>query len=256
MEEEDDRAAAQLMKEKKEGKKLAPVAEEDDGKSSKTRRGKRDASVLDDDDDAMEAVSVKTTRKTRGTTPVVVVPTTTTARKRQKSVQPVEEEEEDPDPTPPLVKKGGKQPAASTIKGKAAMKKAEKEAKAKEEAHLLRMKTIKSKTKNAAVDAGFNEDFNALKIVKPVLKPMVVPQKHRMRWEEVDDEEEQMRLIREDQEAQDHPDQWAGKATQMFVVHELPLLRKERRLPRDDLPALAEKWAGVPNFKRFKVRVA
>jgi hypothetical protein len=136
-----------------------------------------------------------------------------------------------------------------------ALKKAEKEAAEKEQAKLLQMKV--SKRKGAQIDQAFNEDFNALKIVKPVLKAMPPKEKKKMSWNEEDSDVERDRMIREDQEhAEDEdemdPTKWRTVTQAMFNIKELVIEPKERLPSRTDIE-LPEKWAGRANFKRFRV---
>lgn len=143
----------------------------------------------------------------------------------------------------------------------AAQKKAAKEAEALDRKRLLQVKT--SKRKGAELDKELNDDFNALKIVKPVMKAMPPVDKHRMAWDEEDSDAERDRLIRADQERAQHgasdaddnemdPSRWRQATQAMFVVRPLPIEPKHRRdenePPRDD-----PRWAGKANFKRFRV---
>ncbi|GAA5946328.1 hypothetical protein JCM3765_000199 [Sporobolomyces pararoseus] len=135
-----------------------------------------------------------------------------------------------------------------------ALKKAEKEAAEKAQAKLLLMKV--SKRKGAEVDKAFNEDFNALKIVKPVLKGMPEREKKKMGWNEEDSDVERDRMIQEDQEREEDEDEmdptkWRTVTQAMFNVKELEIERKERAPRRNDIE-LPEKWAGRANFKRFR----
>ncbi|GAA5906396.1 uncharacterized protein JCM6883_005538, partial [Sporobolomyces salmoneus] len=137
-----------------------------------------------------------------------------------------------------------------------ALKKAEKEAAEKAQAKLLQMKV--SKRKGAEADQAFNEDFNALKIVRPVLKSMPAREKKKIGWNEDDSDVERDRLIREDQEhAEDEgedemdPTKWRTVTQAMFNVRELEFEQKERAPRRNDIE-LPEKWAGRANFKRFR----
>lgn len=174
------------------------------------------------------------------------------ARKRLRSAS-VQPSDEDATAAGTSIAKAN-QPAA-TAKGKAggtaaARRKAEKDAQALEQKNLLVVKP--TKRKGDTNDQAFTAEFNALKIVKPVLQPMRKPESRKMGWDEEDPEEERNRLIREDHEREDNPDDWGGKATQMFVIHKVSLARKERPPPRNDLQ-LEGKYAGRPNFKRFRV---
>lgn len=150
-----------------------------------------------------------------------------------------------------------KEPAAAS-KGKvggtaAARRKAEKDAQVLEQKKLLVVKP--TKRKGDVEDQAFTAEFNALKIVKPVLQPMRKLEKHRMRWDENDPDEDRNRLILEDQERGDNPDDWGGKATQMFVIHTTSLARKDRP-PSRNIVELEGKYAGRANFKRFRVRIS
>lgn len=262
IQEEDERIAQELAAQhdsqqepasKDKGKNAAPGKDKASGTASTSR--KRQASVIASDEDSNASSRVgksgKTTGKKSAPTP---------ARKRQKSasVRP-DSESDDAAEVPVKASAAAKKSAATvtaptaTAKRKtasaAATKAAQAEA-AKEKDKLLLAKT--SKRKGAEADQVFNEEFNALKIVKPVLQPMKKPQMHRMGWDEVDSEEEVNRMIREDQAREDDPSKWGGKGTQMFVIHSTPLARKDRPQPRQDLE-LEAKYAGRANFKRFRV---
>ncbi|GAA5933877.1 uncharacterized protein JCM15063_000498 [Sporobolomyces koalae] len=174
--------------------------------------------------------------------------------KRRREVS--QEEEADASPPP---KKRAKQVIVSNEtappknkKEAAALKKAEKAAAEKEQARLLQMKV--SKRKGAEIDQALNEDFNALKIVKPVLKAMPERQRKKMSWNEEDSDVERERLIREDQEHDDDemdPTKWRTVTQAMFNVRELEIEPREPALRRNDIELPAQ-WAGRANFKRFR----
>ena len=263
IQEEDERLAREeekkARKRKEEG--LPVIEEEASVKKEKAAKGsagkKRAASEAVSGSDEEASVKKSSTSKAKA----VPVPAAAPARKRLRSasVQPEDEDgvKEVPVATTSKKKAVSVPTATSTAKGgkkgeTVAQKKAAKEAQAAAEANLLLIKPKRTTNKNAASDAAFTEDFNALKLVRPRLEAMKKPEKHRMRWDEQDPDEEMNRLIREEQEERDDPDKWAGKATQMFVMHATQLARRERREPRRDLE-LEEKWRGRANFKRFKV---
>lgn len=155
--------------------------------------------------------------------------------------------------------------AASSPKSKkelAAQKKAAKEAEELDRKRLLQVKT--TKRKGVEIDKELNEDFNALKIVKPVIKSMPPVEKHRMAWDEEDSDAERDRLIRADQERAQHgasdddemdPNRWRQATQAMFVVRPMHIEpkphRNENEPPHDD-----PRWAGKPNFKRFRVSIS
>lgn len=159
-------------------------------------------------------------------------------------------------------KSKGPSAAAGSPKSKkemAAQRKAAKEAEELDRKRLLQVKT--TKRKGVEIDKELNEDFNALKIVKPVMKSMPPVDKHRMAWDEEDSDAERDRLIRADQEraqrgASDDdemdPNHWRQATQAMFVVRPMHIEpkphRKENEPPHDD-----PRWAGKPNFKRFRV---
>lgn len=233
-------AHAKTQANKGRATQLSAVAEEgsdDDAPGPSAQRKKRAATGSDDDDASTTAPAAR--KKRRGTSeepapapaPVVVVP----AKTPKKVV-----------PASPTTVKGKKMTAAATA---AAAKKA---AKADEAASgILRFATIRRK--GGEIDQGFNDDFNALKIVKPALQPMTTQKGRRLEWEEQDEDEEVDRLIREDQDREEHPDEWGGRVREqgMFVVEHVSMVRKDRPAPKEVVPD--GKYAGRPNFKKFRV---
>lgn len=160
-------------------------------------------------------------------------------------------------------KKSRGPPAAEspqTKKEAAAQRKAAKEHEAAERERLLQVKT--SKRKGAELDKALNDDFNALKIVKPVIKPMPKPEKLRLAWEEEDSDVERDRLIQADQERFEHggsdnddemdPNRWRQATQAMFVIKPLYLEPRARRGGEDRAP-VDPQWSGTTNFKRFRV---
>ena len=150
--------------------------------------------------------------------------------------------------------KGGKNGATGGKKGTAKEKEPDD--------GLLRVKTVQRKvqpkqgTKEATKsinDKAFNDDFNALKIVRPTLVPMTKQKGKRLGWNENDKDEELERLIREDQDREEHPEDWGGQAkeTGIFIVEHVSMVRKNRPAPRET--ALDGKYAGRDNFKKFRV---
>ncbi|ORY74292.1 hypothetical protein BCR35DRAFT_306746 [Leucosporidium creatinivorum] len=275
-EEEDERIAKEEVRKAKERREkgLPVVVEEEEGEGVK--KGKKEVKVK-------EPVKVQPTRKRQASEAVsgseaseeegahkakskgkgkeVAVPA---ARKRLRSasVQPQEDSDEDrPAASAATTKKKATTPAPSaststakpgTKKAEAAAKKLAKAQQAELEANLLIVKPKRStKAATAAVDQAFADEFNALKIVRPKLVAMKKVEKHRMGWDELDPDEEMNRLIREEEEWREDPGKWEGKATQMFVVRDLELERKERGRENRSLD-LPEQWRGRPNFKRFK----
>ena len=177
-----------------------------------------------------------------------------------------EDEEDEGAVSPPPKKKVKKVVVPPTVskevappknkKEATALKKAEKEAQEKEQAKLLQMKV--TKRRGAERDQAFNEDFNALKIVKPVLKGMPEREKKKIGWNEEDSDVERDRMIREDQEEGEggenemDPTKWRTVTQAMFNVRELEFEKKERAPQRTDIE-LPEKWQGRANYKRFRV---
>ncbi|KAI5481714.1 BRCT domain containing protein [Pseudohyphozyma bogoriensis] len=199
--------------------------------SSTSRRKKRDAS---------EAVSSADEGGSRGVK----------EKKRARSERPEEVVKE----TPKEKEKVSTKPAPPAAKGKKAVagkKGAANEESDKTNSNLLRMKTLKGKGKE--LDQAFNDDFNALKIVKPALAKMHAQKGHRAEWDEEDAEDEMERMIKEDQARREHPEQWPEERTGkgIFDVHVIALARRERPLARDDIEVDAQ-WAGRPNFKKFR----
>ena len=115
------------------------------------------------------------------------------------------------------------------------------------------MKTLPPKRKGAALDQAFNDDFNALKIVRPTLQPMKAQKGRRLGWNEKDKDEELERLIRQDMEREENPEEWGGQAKEqgMFVVELISMVRKNRPAPQES--ELDGRYAGMPNFKKFRV---
>lgn len=233
---------------KKVEKKAAPVV-------TRKRQASEAVSGSEEEEEAPKG-------KGKGKAKEVAVPA---ARKRLRSasVQPHEDSDEEERPAVTTTKKKSTTPAPSTStaaaakpgtkKAEQAAKKQAKEKQAELEANLLIVKPKRStKAATAAVDQAFADDFNALKIVRPKLVAMKQVEKHRMGWDELDPDEEMNRLIREEEEWRDDPEKWEGKATQMFVVRDLQLERKERGRENSALE-LPEQWRGRPNFKKFKV---
>lgn len=139
-----------------------------------------------------------------------------------------------------------------------ALKKLEKEQAEKERGKLLQIKV--TKRRGAEADQAFNEDFNALKIVRPVLKGMPEREKTKIGWNEDDSDVERDRMIQEAAEEEEEggegdemdPTKWRTVTQAMFNVRELEYEVKERAPKRTDIE-LPEKWAGRANYKRFRV---
>lgn len=129
---------------------------------------------------------------------------------------------------------------------------------------LLQMKVSKRKGADE-LDQALNEDFNALKIVKPVLRAMPGQAKKKMTWNEDDSDVERDRLIRQDQQERNDndndeeemdPTKWRTVSQAMFNVKEFEVERKEKTPARRNDLELPDKWAGRANYKRFRVRVS
>lgn len=149
-------------------------------------------------------------------------------------------------------------PIARGKKGTLAAKKAEKELeKEKAKADDGYMKVGTSKKKASEIEKALNEDFNALKIVRPTFAPMKVAKGIRMGWDDIDHGEEELRLEREAMEKDEQPEAWTQGPDQKgsFIVEYVDFSPMQKVKPRTDL-VLAEKWAGRPNFKGFKVRAS
>lgn len=226
------------------------------------KRGKSVALASDGSDEDRQPTR-KRTEKKGGDAPVSTTNKRSRAASRDPTAAPSSEDDESARTQRKKFKATGKTPAPTAAAPKnakevAALRKAEKEAKEKESAKLLQVKV--TKRKNASADQAFNEDFNALKIVRPVLKAMPQVEKRRMAWDENDsDVERHDRLVQEDQErlaAQDDdddmdPENWRKPTQAMFVIKTLDVVRKERQAPRTDVD---ERWAGMVNYKKFRVR--
>ena len=87
------------------------------------------------------------------------------------------------------------------------------------------------------MDAGFNDEFNKLKIVKPVAK-----ESHKMGWNERDVFQEEMA-----EETRWEPD---DKAT-FFQIRFVPLVRPKGPI-RPSIAPVDPRYAGRPNFKAFR----
>ncbi|KAK4058498.1 hypothetical protein OIO90_000660 [Microbotryomycetes sp. JL221] len=255
-------AAAELARGKKSH--LAAVAEDNEmtnvaGPSTRTR--KRLASVALSDNDQEPAAIPVVKSKATGKTP------TRGKRQRSTSVQPNESMPAQIAVTFAKPSTSKATAAAMTSKKNTSTtrkdKEQEQQALQAQQKNLLQIKTTKRKTKDGDLDAALNADFNALKIVKPVLMSMKPPERHKMSWDEIDPDAEMNRMIAEDQrrieagedDREDHPDKWGGPSTQAFVVITTELARKERPAPRQDLNS-DPRWAGKPNFKRFRPKNA
>jgi hypothetical protein len=263
IEEEDQRLAKEAVEQsqvgggsrKGKGKQVDHDGEQDGARAKK--RGKSVAIASDASDEDRQPAR-KRTEKKDGAAPIA----STNKRSRAASRDPgaaSSSEDESARSQRKRSKAPEKTPAPKNAKEAAALKKAEKEAKEKESAKLLQVKTSKRK---AAVDQAFNEDFNALKIVRPVLKSMPKVDKRRMGWDDNDsDVERHDRLVQEDQERLAHqqegddddmdPENWRRPTQAMFVIKTLEIERKERPAPRTDVD---ERWSGMVNFKKFRVR--
>ncbi|KAK4699604.1 hypothetical protein P7C70_g6657, partial [Phenoliferia sp. Uapishka_3] len=193
-EEEEDSPASTLASNKGGATQLSAVDEELESTpvagSSTSNPRKRGASeaVGSGDEDASRATALPARKTRRSTSEAPEEPVVVPARGKKVA------------PTPVKGKKG-----ATTKKG---AKDKDKD-KPVEDEGLLRMKTVKRK--GAEIDQGFNDDFNALKIVKPTLQPMKTQKGRRLAWNENDADEDLDRLIREDQEREENGDEWDGE---------------------------------------------
>ncbi|GAA6055380.1 hypothetical protein JCM3770_001080 [Rhodotorula araucariae] len=237
-----------------------------DAARARKRRNETDsASNGDGDRDGGDARPRKRVTKKRGDAPIATSRKRTRAQSREPTAAAasLSSGEEDQEGARRAARKKSKAPASPSATAAApkskketlAQKKADREAREREAARLLQLKP--TKRKGAEADAQFTEEFNALKIVRPTLKPMPVQEHRRMRWEEDDSDAERERLILEDQERGDDdddemdPDHWRRPTQAMFVLRTLDVERRERAQPR----AAAEgddRYAGRPNFKKFR----
>ncbi|KAL8286856.1 hypothetical protein RQP46_003862 [Phenoliferia psychrophenolica] len=221
-EEDEDDAGTQLSNNNDTG----PVA----GPSTTRKRGASEAVGSGDETAAAKTSAAATGRKK--------------ARASESSPEPA--------PAATAAAAKGKKAAPTPAKGKkgAAAKKADKDKDKAADDGLLRVKT--TKRKGAEADQGFNDDFNALKIVRPTLQPMKAQKGRRLGWNEHDADEELERLIREDQEREQNPEEWGGQAKEqgMFVVELVSMVRKNRPQPKEADPD--GKYAGRANFKKFR----
>ncbi|BGP46491.1 hypothetical protein JCM10450v2_002336 [Rhodotorula kratochvilovae] len=253
--EEEDQRLARL-----EGEASQKEKEKEREKGGKRRRaGSASASDGDGDGDGQPR---KRAAKKGGEAPLATTKKRTRAQSREPTAA-ASSSGEDEEGARRAARKKSKAPASPSATAAApknkkealAAKKAEKEAREREAARLLQLKP--TKRKGAEADAQFTEEFNALKIVRPALKPMPAQEHRRMRWEEEDSDAERERLVLEDQEhAADEddemdPDHWRRPTQAMFVIRTLDVERKERAQPRTDGEG-DERWAGRPNFKKFR----
>ncbi|GAA5998793.1 uncharacterized protein JCM10292_007236 [Rhodotorula paludigena] len=272
----EEREEAEKEREKAgKGKGRARDQDEVDDGADGGRRKKREKSVAfsdpGDEDDEDGPPARKRSSKKSGDAPVSNLKKRTRAASREPSAGPAgrarSSSSSSEDESARASRKKAKTAAAAppsppappkNKKEAAAQKKAEKEAREREQAKLLQVKP--TKRKGAEVDQAFNDDFNALKIVRPVLKAMPVREKHRMNWNEEDSDVERDRLIETDHQrlaAGDEsdgdmdPDNWRRPTQAMFVIRTLDVERKERPAPRTD-DNIDERWAGRPNFKKFR----
>ncbi|GAA5983791.1 hypothetical protein JCM11641_005193 [Rhodosporidiobolus odoratus] len=267
--EEEDRLLAQQELEQsqsaatagKKGKgREVGAAEEDEEENAGRRKRDKSAAIGSGDSDEDRQPARKRTSKKEGAAPV----SKTQKRSREMSRDLGASTSSSEDESARTSKKKSKTkektpPPPKNKKEAAAQKKAEKEAEEREAAKLLQMKT--TKRKGAQADQAFNEDFNALKIVKPVIKSMPRMEKHRFGWEEEDSDVERDRMIREDQrmgEEEDEdmdPEHWRRPTQAMFVIKTLEVDKKERPPPRTD-GVVDARWEGRLNFKKFRPKNA
>ncbi|GAA5919718.1 hypothetical protein JCM1841_000766 [Sporobolomyces salmonicolor] len=229
--------------------------EEEDQASASRKRGKSQALGSGSEDEVGSQRSKKRTSKKEGAAPVA----TTNKRTVDAAAASMSSEADEPPATAKKAKTSTATAPPQNKKEAAARKKAEKEASAREVATLLQIKT--SRRKGAEEEQALNAEFNALKIVKPVLRAMPHQEKRRMDWTEEDSDVERERAIQADQERRGgeeddddeemDPTKWRKVTQAMFVVKTLDVDRKQRRPPRKDVD-LPEQWAGRPNFKRFR----
>jgi len=119
--------------------------------------------------------------------------------------------------------------------------------------NLLLVKPVKRRGENAEEMAQIDLEFNQLKLVKPTLKYARPAARDKIKWNDVDEEEdERRRFVQEDEEMMEHPDLWRQPSQSMFVVKTLATQNRRSTTSRDDL-AVDPKWAGRPNFKKFRV---
>lgn len=133
--------------------------------------------------------------------------------------------------------------APSTAKGKKSQKEGAQDDDDEEEAarKFLAIKTGRKKVTES--EREFNDEFNRLRLAKPeLLKPPKV-EAHKIKWNERDLNEEERKEM----------DDWTKleSGQSCFVVRFVNFERKAKRPPVVDQSA-DPRWAGMPNFKRFR----
>ncbi|KDE03426.1 hypothetical protein, variant 2 [Microbotryum lychnidis-dioicae p1A1 Lamole] len=257
IQEEDDAEAAKELERQRAGKVISPddvevVVEVVTPKAGRGRKRSIDQTAEEGDGDEDEEDGTPKKGKGRAKT--------ASKRARSESAQPavvVDDEEEHRQSTgnaSPHKSQGTKKKG----KGKASNQVIDDEAGVEQAPVLLQVTSRRGKGKAALMEQELNDDFNRLKIVKPNFKMMNAPERHRMTWDEIDSNEEHMRLVRDDQEQReehdvDDPNFWAGKPHGMFVVKKVHFPRPQTLQPRFEDTG---QWAGRANFKAFKPKEA
>lgn len=147
-----------------------------------------------------------------------------------------------PTPSPPPVVKTSKA-TNPKVKGNGV-----KAAKVVEDPRVIQLKV--SKRKGGEVEAEMAAEFNALKLVKPTYKPMVAQKGTRMDWGDDDEEEENIRLIREDQKARWDDD--TPREPGFFRIVKVTC-GKTVFTPREVDETTRARWATQVDLKGFRV---
>lgn len=145
-------------------------------------------------------------------------------------------------PPPPLATSKATNPDKAKPKGKG------KTTKVVVDPTLLQLKV--PKRKGAEADAEMAAEFNALKLVRPILKPMVAKAGRRFTWGEDDSDEDELRKIREDQRARWDED--APREPGFFKIVRVHCGKTEFKKREVD-PVIRARWATQVDLKGFRV---
>jgi hypothetical protein len=173
------------------------------------------------------------------------VPSTATAKKavpaKRKAAETVPDSEDEAEQgsskTQPA-KKRTKEPTSTEASKKMTSREEKAALKASQAAEQAKyLQVANSKRKMTKTDAGFNEEFNKLKIVKPVAK-----ESHKIGWNERDMIQEEM-----EEETNWEPD---DNAT-FFQVRFVSMVRPDLQVQKPQV-SVDPRYAGKPNFKAFR----
>lgn len=207
---------------KSKGKDLGAVPEEEEEQvtpgDKQSRTSKRAADAMDQDSDHADTELASPQKKVRHAEPLAAPPSTVASKK-----------------------------ATSTATNR---NKNGKAAPPDLNAPLFQVKA--SKRKGAELEAQLANEFNALKLVKPVFNPMVAKKAEHLSWDDEDEEEELMRMIREDRKERWNDDDEPQRG--FFRIVYAPLGKIVRRPKHAPDAATQARWALMPNFKKFRVR--